>query len=124
MRNFVHVSADGALLFASATLAVKMDAASGQMWFNRDHCAEIVTIAVSRDLERAATGEVGENPRIVVWRTNDMSTEVVLRQAHVCSVMLVEFSNRGDLLLSVGGSGSGDGGRRVVVHSTRTWEVG
>jgi WD40 repeat protein len=123
MRNYVHVSADGALLFATATLAVKMDVASGQQWFNTDHGTEIVAMGVSRDLERAATGEIGDNPRIVVWRTADMSTEVVLRQAHVCSVMLVDFSNRGDLLLSVGGSASGDGGRRVVVHSTRTWEV-
>ena len=49
-----------------------------------------------------ATGEIGRNPKIIVWKSNTMEIISTIKDCHNRGVARVEFSTSGKLLASVG----------------------
>ena len=77
------------------------------------HSDDITALAIHPDRKTIATGEVGKNPKIIVWNSDDMSVIKDFRQGRDSrAVTTLAFNTKGDLLASAGYDND---------HTVRVW---
>eukprot|EP00752_Nemacystus_decipiens_P008508 g7598.t1 len=116
-RNNVRYSAGGEVVYHACRACVSYNAEDHRQRFNLDHTDDICSFAMHPSGRLAATGEVGVEPKIIVWDTATMQTVKVLKGFHRRAVTLLAFSENGALLASVGQ----DENHCLAVHD---WEKG
>ena len=82
---------------------------------NTEHDDDILCLAVHPEGHTVATGEIGKNPKLVIW---DANTGVTIKTIlfHKKGISHLGFSTTGELIISVGM----DDERVVAVHNIRT----
>ncbi|CAM9732495.1 unnamed protein product, partial [Sphacelaria rigidula] len=90
------------VIYPACKACVTYEAVDHRQRFNLDHTDDICSFAMHPSGRLAATGEVGREPKIIVWDTATMQTIKVLRGFHQRAVTLLAFSEDGALLASVG----------------------
>ncbi|CBJ26175.1 conserved unknown protein [Ectocarpus siliculosus] len=116
-RNNVRYSAGGEVIYHACRACVSYNATDHRQRFNLDHTDDICSFAMHPSGRLAATGEVGTEPKIIIWDTATMQTVKVIKGFHRRAVTLLAFSENGALLASVGQ----DDNHCLAVHD---WEKG
>jgi len=102
-RNTLRYSSSGGVIYTGATLGICFNKSSDEQTFQQGtHTDDILSLAMHPDGNVCATGEVGDEPKIVIWRTDTMETKRVLSGFHRRGVCLLSFNEKGDKLVSVG----------------------
>ena len=79
-RNNLFFTAEGNLVYPMAALGVVLNTSlNSQIFFggkklgsnNNQHDDDIVCMAISKTKTKAATGQIGVNPKLFIWGTND-----------------------------------------------------
>ncbi|CAM9158468.1 unnamed protein product, partial [Scytosiphon promiscuus] len=116
-RNNVRYSAGGEVIYHACRACVSYHSTDHRQRFNLDHTDNICSFAIHPSGRLAATGEVGNEPKIIIWDTSTMQTVKVLKGFHRRAVTLLAFSENGALLASVGQ----DDNHCLAIHD---WEKG
>eukprot|EP01042_Synura_sphagnicola_P000320 gene320-331_t len=102
-RNSVRYTAAGDVVYFSATVGIAYSKITGKQRFLQGaHSDEILCIACHPSGRLFATGEAGRDPAVIVWDAEDMTTKAAFRGSHTRGVHLLAFSEKGDLLASIG----------------------
>jgi WD40 repeat protein len=107
-RNNLSYTGDGEILFTAAALGIVVDPTTNKQQFMSEHSDDIISIATSdvkkkrRAFSYVATGEIGRNPKIIVWESRGMTSLQTLSGVHQRGVSQLSFSPSGLLLASVG----------------------
>ena len=83
-------------------VGIKYDIDEHSQLFNLEHDDEIVACAVHPLGHTVATGEVGKNPKIVLWDSNSGSTLSVCIGFHQRGVSMLRFTGDGKFVVSIG----------------------
>lgn len=94
MRNNVRYSADdNEIVFVCATIGVVMNKTTRAQNFYQGHTESITSFAASPDGTLVATGQMGLNPTVCIWKTGTRSTLKVLPDLLKNAVGALAFSN-------------------------------
>ncbi|CAM9920159.1 unnamed protein product, partial [Discosporangium mesarthrocarpum] len=77
------------VVYHAGRACVSYSGAEHRQRFNLDHTDDVVSLALHPSGRIAATGEVGTNPKIIIWDTASMKTLKVLRGFHERAVSLL-----------------------------------
>ena len=102
MRNNIRYSEKDSIVYPAAAIGVVMDRMSKAQKYFHGQSQQISAFAVSRCGKYAASGELGNKPRISVWSTATTRALQVLSDFQEKAVVALEFSNTSDLLAVVG----------------------
>ena len=90
------------LLFFTACIVVVYYPKLNEQFHYLEHEKEVISIAVAKNLNLVASGELGENPAIHVWNPNTLQNVGVIRSIHQNGVHLLSFLSNNDYLVSCG----------------------
>ncbi len=90
------------IAFFVASIAVIMNPASRQQRYYREHNAKILSMAINKEDDVIATGDLGRAPKILIWEPSSLTTRVLLVGFHRKGVTHLRFSATGEYLLSIG----------------------
>jgi len=106
VRNNLYYAADGTFVYIAAALGICVDSSTLQQRYMGAHTDDIISLALTHDeggkFSYVATGEIGRNPKIIVWRSDTMAILTTMQDCHRRGVCRVAFSPSGNLLASVG----------------------
>ncbi|KAF2354174.1 WD40 repeat [Trinorchestia longiramus] len=102
-RNNIRINAAGHLVYYVAGVAIIHDLEQNKQSFFTGHDDDITSLTVNQDGSLAATGQLGRDPSICVWGTQDTEAVSVLHDAHTTTVAALAFSHDHQMLASVGG---------------------
>lgn len=122
-QNLFFTANTSCVVYMTAAIGVVLDSQTNtQKFFGagnakvvKGHTDDITALAIHPDRDLIATGEVGKNPKICVWRASDPSTAVVsfFQGRDTRAVTALGFSDDGSLL--AGADLSDD-------HNVRVWK--
>jgi microtubule-associated protein-like 6 len=101
-RNNVRYNSDGGIVYHAAGAGILYSPMDHQQFFHLEHTDEIACLAMHPDGNVVATGEKGENPKIIVWDAASMKTIVTIQGFHKRAVSFLAFSPSGKELVSIG----------------------
>eukprot|EP01119_Soliformovum_irregulare_P013844 TRINITY_DN3722_c0_g1_i1.p1 TRINITY_DN3722_c0_g1~~TRINITY_DN3722_c0_g1_i1.p1 ORF type:complete len:1927 (-),score=428.61 TRINITY_DN3722_c0_g1_i1:16-5796(-) len=90
------------VVFHSAACCVTQDLNHKNQRFFIEHDDDIISLALHPDGTTVATGQVGKDPKIIVWDANSQAKIAVLQGFHQRGVCSLSFSGDGQFLVSVG----------------------
>jgi microtubule-associated protein-like 6 len=105
VRNNLYYAADGTMVYIAAALGICVDPKTRQQRYMGGHTDDIISMALTNDNDRfsyVATGEIGRNPKIIVWKSNTMEIVSTIKDCHKRGISRVAFSPNGSILASVG----------------------
>ncbi|GMH46698.1 hypothetical protein TrVE_jg371 [Triparma verrucosa] len=105
-------------MYFAAGVVIKCDVDTGKQYFYMEHTNDVMSMAVSRDvngIQYVASGEIGAEPTINIFDAKTMQTVVSVKGFHKRGVHLLAFSKDGDNLFSVGL----DDDHSIAVYSTK-----
>jgi len=104
--NNLRYNSSGKILFHAGAVSVVMDKASNTQKINSVHSNDIVAMDVfipkDHSCTYVATGEVGMNPRIVIWDGDTSETLGVVRGFQKKAVIHLSFDETGRKLVAIG----------------------
>jgi WD40 repeat protein len=121
-RNNLIYSGDGAVVYTAATLGVVINASTRRQKFMSGHTDTIISLASSHvrlkkgSYSYVATGEIGRNPKIIIWETGSMQPTQTLVGVHKRGIAQLAFSPSGVLLASIGL----DKNHTLIIHEWKT----
>jgi WD40 repeat protein len=101
MRNNIRYNDRDEIVYCTASLGVVMDRTSKSQRFYQGHSQSISAFACSRNGKYAATGDIGQSPRVLIWDTRTSATLRILSDTQMKSVISIAFSNSCDLVAVV-----------------------
>ncbi|KRX05725.1 WD40-repeat-containing domain [Pseudocohnilembus persalinus] len=117
-RNNLKYSPNGELIYHTAAVGVSLDPASSSEGENQkyflEHNDDIVCLDVFDN--KAVTGQLGVNPLICVWDTQDQNTLVILKGVLKNGIGNVTFSNDGKKIAAC----SLDDERSIAIYDIET----
>ena len=100
--NLSYGDSSTEIVYHVAGIGIKYDLETKRQLFNLRHSDDVVCCTVHPEGHTVATGEIGADPKIVIWDSNSGSTLAVCEGYHTRGVGLLQFSADGKLLYSVG----------------------
>eukprot|EP00163_Fabomonas_tropica_P034258 TRINITY_DN93_c0_g1_i1.p1 TRINITY_DN93_c0_g1~~TRINITY_DN93_c0_g1_i1.p1 ORF type:complete len:2052 (-),score=797.91 TRINITY_DN93_c0_g1_i1:729-6884(-) len=101
-RNNLFYLSDGKIVYQTAACGVVYDPKTHKQEFMTEHDDDIISLAMHPDGKTVATGQIGKNPKIIVWDSSTMKVLSVIQGFHERGVCALTFSPKGDHLVSVG----------------------
>lgn len=103
------------IIYHVAAVGIVLNTKDQRQIHNTDHDDDIISLAVHPAGHTVATGEVGINPKIIIW---DSGTGVTIRtiKFHKKGVSHLAFSQSGEILVSCGN----DDNRTIACHNVLT----
>lgn len=105
-RNNLRYSSTGKILFHAGSVSVAMEKTSHTQRIHSAHSGDVVSMDVfipqDHSCTYVATGEIGMNPKIVVWDGDTTETLAVIRGFHKYAVTHLSFDASGKQLVAVG----------------------
>lgn len=101
MRNNVRYNDRDEIVFCTAAIGVVLDRTSKAQRFFQGHSQSISAMSVSRNGKYAATGDIGQAPKVYVWDTRSCTSLCILADTQMKSIISLAFSNSSDLLAVV-----------------------
>ena len=114
-RSNLGYSDENKLCYHAAGVGCTMNTSTRKQNFFDLHDDDIMCLTMHPSRQYVATGQVGNQPAIHVWRASDGARVASIRGAHNASIMLLAFSADGKYLASCGA----DPEHTVAVHE---WE--
>ena len=111
--NFADSSKE--LVYHIAGVGIVFDVSKQSQIINTEHDDDILCLSVHPEGHTVATGEVGKNPKIVLWDANTGVTISVIKY-HKKGVSNIAFSADGSMVISVGM----DEDSTVAVHNSKS----
>ena len=106
VRNNLYYAVDGTMVYIAAALGICVDPITRKQRYMGSHTDDVISIALTPDKSNrfsvVATGEIGRNPKIIVWKSSTMEVLTIIKDCHKRGVCRVEFSPSGTILASVG----------------------
>jgi echinoderm microtubule-associated protein-like 6 len=105
VRNNLYYAADGTMVYIAAALGICVDPKTGKQRYMGEHTDDILSIALTHQSNKfsyVATGEIGRNPKIIVWKSNTMEIISTIQDCHKRGICRVAFSPSGSILASIG----------------------
>ena len=106
VRNNLRYNSSGKILFHAGSVSVVMDKVSNTQKINSSHSNDVVSMDVfipkDHSCTYVATGEVGVNPRIVIWDGDTAETLSIIRGFHKNAVTHLSFDMTGRKLVAIG----------------------
>jgi WD40 repeat protein len=108
-QNVFYTTNDRNIVYIAAAVGIVLDTNSNNQQFlgggvetsHKGHGDDITAIAIAPDRKTVATGEVGKNPKIIVWDAGSMSIAKAWRNGRGSrAVTSLAFSKDGNLLVS------------------------
>jgi microtubule-associated protein-like 6 len=118
-RNNINFAGSVAsIVYHVAGVGIVLNSETHSQILNTEHDDDIISLCVHPQGHTIATGEVGKQPKIVIW---DANTGVTLRviKFHTKGVSHLAFSSNGKLIVSVGL----DVDRTIAVHNIETGAI-
>jgi microtubule-associated protein-like 6 len=121
-QNVFYTGSGNEVVYMAASVGIVMDTSSGRQKFFgagnvrevKGHSDDITALAIHPNGTLVATGEVGRNPKIIVWSTATMEPEAEFRQGNGSrAVTSLAFNRDGTLLVSTALDNE---------HKVRVWE--
>jgi WD40 repeat protein len=101
MRNNIRYNDREEIVYCCASIGIVMDRTSKSQKFYQAHSQSISAFACSRNGKYAATGDIGETPRVLIWDTRTCTTLRILPDIQMKAIVSLAFSNSGDLVAVV-----------------------
>ncbi|GMH75277.1 hypothetical protein TrLO_g13994 [Triparma laevis f. longispina] len=101
-KNNVRYASNGDICYHAARAGIIYNPIEHKQRYNLDHTEDIVSFAMHPEGQLIATGEAGENPKVVVWDTDTMKAVSIMVGFHTTAVTQLAFSNDGNKLATVG----------------------
>ena len=102
VRGSVRYAAGGVVVYSVGAVGIVYDPKLHTQRHHLEHTDDIISLAVSPDGTKVATGQVGTRPCVHVWDVGSCSTVATLSGFHRRGVSCLAFSPDGTLLASVG----------------------
>ena len=104
VRNNLYYAADGTVVYIAAALGICVDSKTKKQRFMGTHTDDIISLALTheKNFSFVATGQIGRNPLICIWRSDTMQVVSTITDCHTRGVCRVAFSPNGLILASVG----------------------
>eukprot|EP00854_Cymbomonas_tetramitiformis_P032253 gene32253-40833_t len=90
------------MVFHAAAVGVVMDPSTRSQRFFQHHSDDIICLAIHPNHDIVATGQVGVDPVIHVWRTSDCALLASIRGFHKVGIGALSFNKDGTQLGTVG----------------------
>ncbi|KAK1171259.1 echinoderm microtubule-associated protein-like 6 isoform X3 [Acipenser oxyrinchus oxyrinchus] len=101
-RNNLYYTAGKEVVYFVAGVGVVYNTREHNQKFFRGHNDDIISLALHPDKTQVATGQVGKDPYICVWDTDNVQTISILKDVHTHGVACLAFDLDGQRLSSVG----------------------
>ena len=106
------------VIYHIAAVGVVYNSKENTQVINTEHDDDIICLSVHPAGHTVATGEIGKEPKIVIWDANTGITVKVIK-FHKKGVSNISWSASGTLLISIGM----DDDRTVCVHNAKTGNI-
>ncbi|KAI8515105.1 Echinoderm microtubule-associated protein-like 5, partial [Branchiostoma belcheri] len=101
-RNNLHYTRNGEVVYHVAAVGIVYERDSHSQRFYLQHTDDILCLAKHPTDDIFATGQVGKDPTIHVWESENMDSLAVLQGQHARGVCELDFTAAGTRLASVG----------------------
>mmetsp|Transcript_11841 Transcript_11841/g.21676 ORF Transcript_11841/g.21676 Transcript_11841/m.21676 type:complete len:2327 (-) Transcript_11841:669-7649(-) len=102
-RNTVKYLPNGEVIYPAANLGIVLNKQGGGLQrFFTNHNDHVICLALHPQGKLIATGQLGKNPKIVVWNSETMEAIQTLVGFHKRGVNALKFSRDGKQIVSVG----------------------
>lgn len=102
-KNNVRYSASGCVVYHAATIGIIFNKSTRkQKFINGAHTTDIISFAEHPSGQLFSTGDVADDPRIVIWNSTDNTVVTKINKTHKGGVAYLCFNSRGNILASVG----------------------
>ena len=102
MRNNLRYTADGKLAYCCAGVGVIMDQKTNTQKHFMGHTDDIHSIALHPNGKSIATGQIGPKPRLCIWNTATMETNMLITEPLTKGIKHIAISADGRYLAAVG----------------------
>eukprot|EP01135_Chromosphaera_perkinsii_P001223 Nk52_evm22s162 gene=Nk52_evmTU22s162 len=102
MRCNVHYVNESVIVYNAAGAGIVFNTVENTQTFYLEHTDDILSLALHPNKKLVATGQIGKSPNINVWDVDSKKTLSVIKGFHQRGVCFVDFSNSGEILVSVG----------------------
>ena len=107
VRQNLFYNADGRLVYHSAALGVVYDKGSHTQLFFKGHDDDITALDIHPDKVRVVTGQIGRDPKILIWSSRADSNGVlpqlcVIQGDHKRAIIGLSFSSTGAYIAAMG----------------------
>jgi microtubule-associated protein-like 6 len=108
-RSNLFYNKQGMLVYHAAALGIVYDKKNHQQWFFRGHDDDITALDLSpKDRQTVVTGQMGKDPKILVWTSKPQGDTRTLQQLcvihgdHKRAIIGLSFNSTGEYIASMG----------------------